>query len=610
VIEKMVLEKNLKAIENNANHIILPFDPSKQKYNVFRDKDKVVVACQNDYVRYDNSDTGKYVKNFDYNHKGIYFMPGLFDIGAVERIYNGASRDSIVFVVEPNPEIFYYMLTHYDMADLFARKNFYLLVADYEAAPEYFSNYIINKGFVIKVSNIQCYTSQYLKVFEREQSLNLQKRFFESARSSLFMLGNSTDDTMIGLLQNLLNFKKFCSSMSIRKLKNKYLSTPAVIVSAGPSLKKNIHYLKQADRENVLIFAVDTIIKKLLDMGISPDAVFTVERPKIVYEYFYKDIDFPENTVFVGPPVVYPGILKKFSARRMILPLKGGEKMNNWLNCLVSNKSDLIPNGLSVAHLAFSFARYLGCDPIIFTGQDLAYGDDGRTHSEGTIYDNKDVDKRKEKDLWVEGYFGEQVRTSEMWRKFQTWFEEEFYKSKGSIINSTEGGAKLKHTQNLLLKDALDKYAVKKCKPLYELIDDIYEPLFMEENEVIHGRIENEAEELRKFNELMESFIKKLVKYENNTIVKENIVEYLSELNQMMIEYEQNADGLGFFTIFIQTHFAIASFEINQLKRSDTVEKVGKIIEIQKKLFKVSADLSELIYGELEKYLHTSFMSD
>jgi hypothetical protein len=34
-----------------------------------------------------------------------------------------------------------------------------------------------------------------------------------------------------------------------------------------------------------------------------------------------------------------------------------------------------LPSGATVAHLAFYLAEHLGCDPIIFVGQDLGFSD-------------------------------------------------------------------------------------------------------------------------------------------------------------------------------------------------------------------------------------------
>jgi len=43
--------------------------------------------------------------------------------------------------------------------------------------------------------------------------------------------------------------------------------------------------------------------------------------------------------------------------------------------------------GSTVAHLAYYLAEHLGCDPIMFVGQDLGFSD-GLYYSPGTSYDD------------------------------------------------------------------------------------------------------------------------------------------------------------------------------------------------------------------------------
>ena len=61
---------------------------------------------------------------------------------------------------------------------------------------------------------------------------------------------------------------------------------PAFIVSAGPSLDKNIDMLKEVKGRG-MIMAVDTAIKPLLKKGIVPDIVASVDphKPLELFQY-------------------------------------------------------------------------------------------------------------------------------------------------------------------------------------------------------------------------------------------------------------------------------------------------------------------------------------
>ncbi|MCD6103620.1 MAG: motility associated factor glycosyltransferase family protein, partial [Thermotogaceae bacterium] len=52
--------------------------------------------------------------------------------------------------------------------------------------------------------------------------------------------GNSVDDSILGVYNILRNASHIASSWKLRLLQNRYRDVPAVVVSAGPSLDKNI----------------------------------------------------------------------------------------------------------------------------------------------------------------------------------------------------------------------------------------------------------------------------------------------------------------------------------------------------------------------------------
>jgi hypothetical protein len=80
--------------------------------------------------------------------------------------------------------------------------------------------------------------------------------------------------TQVFLDNFIKNLPKVTASPGINIFAGRFSDTPAVIVSAGPSLDKNIHELRDK-KDNVLIIAADTTIKPLLAAGIEPHFVMT-----------------------------------------------------------------------------------------------------------------------------------------------------------------------------------------------------------------------------------------------------------------------------------------------------------------------------------------------
>ncbi|MCH8157029.1 MAG: motility associated factor glycosyltransferase family protein, partial [Nitrospinae bacterium] len=72
------------------------------------------------------------------------------------------------------------------------------------------------------------------------------------------------------------NGKHLLNSSGIRSLEQTLHGVPAIVVSAGPSLDKNISLLKNS-ADNILIVAVATALRPLVESGVKPDFVVAVD---------------------------------------------------------------------------------------------------------------------------------------------------------------------------------------------------------------------------------------------------------------------------------------------------------------------------------------------
>ncbi|EIT0961974.1 motility associated factor glycosyltransferase family protein, partial [Campylobacter jejuni] len=121
--------------------------------------------------------------------------------------------------------------------------------------------------------------------------------------------------------------------------------------------------------------------------------------------------------------------------------------------------------GFSVAHMAYEFATHLSHKNIIFIGQDLAYAEDGFSHTKD--YSNLDKheghfqrDKGKFQCLAYGG--NGKAESSEVWTMFRFFLQDTISRNIISTYNCTEGGARIEGTiekpflwacENLLDKD-------------------------------------------------------------------------------------------------------------------------------------------------------------
>ncbi|WP_278337298.1 motility associated factor glycosyltransferase family protein [Clostridium butyricum] len=115
----------------------------------------------------------------------------------------------------------------------------------------------------------------------------------------------------------------------------------------------------------------------------------------------------------------------------------------------------------SVAHSMVSVAILLGCNPIIFIGQDFAYTNDS-AHSEylDTKHNSWKFNQVKSNtDFFVEGVGGGKVRTSiilDLYRRGMEKIIQEHPDIK--FVNATEGGARMNGTEEMTFCDAIKRY--------------------------------------------------------------------------------------------------------------------------------------------------------
>ena len=264
------------------------------------------------------------------------------------------------------------------------------------------------------------------------------------------------------------NLPWYISTPSLSRLENHYQGKPAIIVSAGPSLRKNKHLLKDAVGHAVLI-AVQTTLQPLLEMGIEPNFVTSLDYHDICTRFFEK---LPPNlkTELVAEAKATDAI---FGLHPGPVSLIGNEFAESLLEEMQLNKAKL-NSGATVAHLAYYLANYLGCDPIIFVGQDLGFSD-GLCYMPGTSYEDvwqpelsrfctvemkqwEQIARDRHILRRVPDHQGNPTYTEERLFTYLQHFERDFAVAKNRIIDATEGGVLKRGAEPMRLADALAQF--------------------------------------------------------------------------------------------------------------------------------------------------------
>lgn len=255
------------------------------------------------------------------------------------------------------------------------------------------------------------------------------------------------------LCNALINFPLTSSRNRWDDYKGLYADNPALIISTGPSLNKQLALIEQYKGHFVTI-AVDPAVPILQQRGIVPDFVLTIDPKKRPY---WEQDALDERTTFVVEVGACPD--GAWSHANHYLMTAGHSHVYALLKKLGAEVA-WIETGGSVSSNGFSLAMHLGCNPIVLVGQDLAWTN-GKDHAEGytSQYSQEALKKRHDRGYDIVGYGGQMVRTEPQLLFYKSWFEQKIqqYPHK-TVINATEGGA--------IIEGALEQTFAKVCAEL------------------------------------------------------------------------------------------------------------------------------------------------
>ncbi len=270
-------------------------------------------------------------------------------------------------------------------------------------------------------------------------------------------------------LRNLIkNSVYFFDRPGLNHLLHPFSGKPAVIVGAGPSLKHDLEDLNRMQGK-VCVIATDTAYPMLCAAGIKSDFIISVDPQN-------------KNTLFLLYAAGREGCLvidaagsfltfSKFNAENMVF-YESFFPVYRELAFFWGSRGSLQSGG-SVSTNAFDLARQLGCDPIIFSGQDLSYPGN-RTHFNSNIleefhyyqtdrlntYDNYNSRMMLMADkIEVDANTGGKVSTDRRFLTYLEWFFREIRKTPSPVINTSREGARISGAQYQPLKKVLQDYS-------------------------------------------------------------------------------------------------------------------------------------------------------
>ncbi|PKN33461.1 MAG: hypothetical protein CVU61_13485 [Deltaproteobacteria bacterium HGW-Deltaproteobacteria-19] len=386
---------------------------------------------------------------------GLSFLFGLGLGYKALHILDAMDPSHAVYVVERNPDILRWALSLHDYsAEIRSGKLSFVVPEEEELR-----RLIEEQNSAILNGRIRLFLEKYVRLLDARTA-----RLHDICHSQFnVLLMNFNTVVKIGstVIQNEVeNLPKALLGWSPEGLMGgDFRNRPAIIVATGPSLQKNISLLREAQGK-ALIISVGQTLRVLLAYDVRPDIVCSIDFGEPNYLSMSDAID-KANMPLLMHPQVYPRIPFEYQADLFVTL-----DQSNLLTPTGGNVSSPLGNAMTVAQTALNLALAVGADPIVFTGQDLAYGES--SHIEGATYGkqvtvqgsriimkNEQVTKNQEV-YWVPGYFGGRVPTNSGLLAFLEDIEETIRRNSGRrFINATEGGAHIAGTERMALRDVL-----------------------------------------------------------------------------------------------------------------------------------------------------------
>ena len=227
------------------------------------------------------------------------------------------------------------------------------------------------------------------------------------------------------------NVVEISTHYGVNRFFDKYKNIPAVVVSAGPSLEKNIRKLKEL-KDKAIIIAVDTAMKPLSSHNISPHFVITIDPQKKNSKYF-RNVNF-KDTVLIAESSVDNEAISSFKGA--IYFLDSIFPLAKYFMKPLGKRGDITMGG-SVSTAAYDFAIRIGANPIIMLGLDLSFPNH-QTHIKGSYHEENfftEIGKLDSYDSRIykvlvsgnlreeKNVYGESVFTDSRFDMYRNWYE-------------------------------------------------------------------------------------------------------------------------------------------------------------------------------------------
>ncbi|EAK1095607.1 motility associated factor glycosyltransferase family protein [Campylobacter jejuni] len=468
-----LLEKNIQALLSGVNeplgNKLLNFIQNKtcSRFNI--DENLNIYDKTHNVFMYENLE-----EEINFFYQSIlektprYPFVCIYGIGNALLIKNLVKHYKHLFVFESEIELFILALSMIDLSE--ELKVYKIVLFD-----------CVAKDLEIQIAMIfdQQSILEYLSLYEMFISSHYYLKYYETSilslnelciKSASVAIRNADITCFLPLLthgQFLQNIPSMLESIPFQRILNKRKNKfeNAIVVSAGPSLAKQLSLLK-AYQEKAVIFCADGALSMLEKEGIVPDYVLNIDFEDLPLRFF-KNKENLKQSIIALECATHPNVVYSLKAENCMIVLRN-KALYQRFNL---NDFGYIDTGTHVSHFSYTLALALGFKNIIMIGQDLAFDEEGNSHSKGFILGERIDHALNLPTLKTQAYAGKgEVLTHIAWNDYRIKLEYLFAcnDQKAKFYNATEGGARINFTEELSFKECCEKLLTKE-KPKFEL---------------------------------------------------------------------------------------------------------------------------------------------
>ncbi len=404
----------------------------------------------------------------------------------IRRLGERMGKAGLVVVYEPNVGLLRDVLSRVDHSEWIRRTNL-IIITDIDDRGEWAGRLAGLEPIIVQGVRLVEHPASRGRLGDAARRVG--ERVTETVRSAKMSMATTLVRSVATGKAYLGNIALYAAGNGCAELKDLAAGRLGIVVSAGPSLRRNVKRLAEPGvSDRCVIVATQTTLKPLLEAGVRPHFVCALDWHHIS-KRFYEGIraeDVAETTLILDPqanPIIaesYPGPVRVFHADFLHMILARGEstRPSSRQQPLMGRDMGRVQTGNTVAHLCHSFARWLGCDPVALIGQDLGFTD-GLYYARGTAIDEvwspelnpfntiemmewQRIMRHKHHLRKVKDIHGRSIYTDSQMEGYLNKFESMFAADCAAgrtTIDATEGGVAKSGTEVMSLADTLERYA-------------------------------------------------------------------------------------------------------------------------------------------------------